>query len=335
MEGFFILKLRFNGGGEELLELVNLSNDPFDMELIHHSPACLEAFLNYHHLDGLEMMFCAPWDRQIHRREWIQGVHLRFWPNWLDFWQGNEKVLLREFSNEAAIAAYYGGQTRADWLEVYRENIRTSVQAGAKYLVYHVSHARLSELYNWKFSATDKDVIEATIEVVNELADLIPDNVALLFENLWWPGLTLADSKLTAHLLDSVKPANVGLMLDTGHLMNTNAALRTQEEGVAFILQVMARLGSYRSYVKGIHLHHSLSGEYINKTRNAEISDVTIDQIMSHVMKIDQHLPFSSPVVQRIVNEIQPDYLVHEFLNTSMDSWIKKLSCQQQALKAL
>lgn len=316
-----------------MLELVNLSNDMFDMEMIHNSPACLEAFLNYHHLDGLEMMFCAPWDRQIHRREWIKGVHLRFWPNWLDFWRGNEKILLREFGNEAAIAAYYGGRTREAWLEVYRENIRTAVQAGAEYLVYHVSHARLSELYNWKFSATDQDVIKATIEVVNELAGEIPDNVALLFENLWWPGLTLADSKLTAHLLDSVKHANVGLMLDTGHLMNTNAALRTQEEGVAYILQVLSQLGSYKSYVKGIHLHHSLSGEYISKTRNAECPDLAIDRIMSHVMKIDQHLPFSTPKVQRIVKEVQPDYLVHEFLNASMDDWVEKLLGQQQALK--
>lgn len=320
---------------EQLLELVNLSNYTSDTEMIHNSPECLEAFLNYHHLDGLEMMFCAPWDRQMHRREWIQGVHLRFWPNWLDFWQGNEKALLHEFGSEAAIAAYYGGTTREAWLEVYRDNIRTSVQAGAKYLVYHVSHARLSELYNWKFSASDKDVIEATIEVVNELTDLIPDSVALLFENLWWPGLTLADSKLTAQLLDSVQHANVGLMLDTGHLMNTNAALRTQEEGVAFILQVLARLGSYKSYVKGLHLHYSLSGEYISKTRNTESPDLAIDQIMNHVMKIDQHLPFSTPEVQRIIEEVQPDYLVHEFLNTSMDGWVQKLLCQQQALKAL
>lgn len=320
---------------EQLLELVNLSNYTSDTEMIHKSPECLEAFLNYHHLDGLEMMFCAPWDRQIHRREWIQGVHLRFWPNWLDFWQGNEKALLHEFGSEAAIAAYYGGATREAWLEVYRDNIRTSVQAGAKYLVYHVSHARLSELYNWKFSATDKDVIEATIDVVNELTDLIPDDVALLFENLWWPGLTLADSKLTAQLLDSVQHANVGLMLDTGHLMNTNAALRTQEEGVAFILQVLARLGSYKSYVKGLHLHYSLSGEYISKTRNTECPDLAIDQLMKHVMKIDQHLPFSTPEVQRIIKEVQPDYLVHEFLNTSMDGWVQKLLCQQQALKAL
>jgi hypothetical protein len=320
---------------DKMLELVNLSNFSSDMEMIHNSPACLEAFLNHHHLDGLEMMFCAPWDRHVHRREWIQGVHLRFWPNWLDFWRGDRKALLREFPNEAAIAAYYGGQTQEAWLAVYRENIRLAVQSGAKYLVYHVSHARLSELYNWKFNASDREVIEATIEVVNELASEIPENVTLLFENLWWPGLTLTDSKQVPFLLEGVRHANVGIMLDTGHLMNTNSRLRTQEEGVAYILHILSQLGDNKRYVKGIHLHHSLSGEYIDNTRNEEASsDLTIEQIMSHVMKIDQHLPFSTSEARRIVDYVQPEYLVHEFLNTSLNGWVNNLLCQQQALKS-
>jgi len=320
-----------------MLQLVNSSNYTSDLSMIHNSPDCLQAFLNYHHLDGLEMMFCAPWDRKIHKKEWIQGIHLRFWPNWLDFWRGNQKALLREFNNEAGIIAYYGGLTREIWLNVYRENIHTAIQAGANYLVYHVSHARLAELYNWRFSASDREVIEATIEVINELAADIPENVTLLFENLWWPGLTLKDSKLTAFLLDSVsvRHANVGIMLDTGHLMNTNASLRTQEDGIAYILSTLSQLGSYRNYVKGIHLHHSLSGEYMSNTRSSEPHNFTITDIMSHVMNIDQHLPFSTPEVQRIVEYVQPEYLVHEFLHTSMDDWVQKLFCQQQALDML
>lgn len=50
----------------------------------------------------------------------------------------------------------------------------------------------------------------------------LPPHVALLFENLWWPGLTLKNPKLVAKLLKNVKHPNLGIMLDLGHLMNTN-----------------------------------------------------------------------------------------------------------------
>ena len=34
-----------------------------------------------------------------------------------------------------------------------------------------------------------------------------------------------------------------GLMLDTGHLMNTNVHLQNEQQGIDYILQVVAKLG--------------------------------------------------------------------------------------------
>lgn len=317
-----------------MLQLVNLSNYVTDNELIGNSSERLQEFLERYNLDGLEMMFCAPWDAYLHKREWMHGCHLRFWPWWLDFWRGDQQALLKQFGNQERINDCYGGSTREDWLAIYRENIRSAKQAGVKYLVFHVSHVRLPELFSWQFSATSHEIIEATIEVVNALAAEIPQDTALLFENLWWPGLTLQDKELTAMLLDGVTHRNVGIMLDTGHLMNTNLELRTEADGADYIVRTLENLGSYSKYVRGIHLHKSLSGKYLRHSRTCKpiTDDYTMEEVMNHVLKIDQHLPFTTAASQKIIDYVQPDFLVHEFMYKSLSDWEQKLGQQQQSL---
>ena len=315
-----------------MLQLVNISNYTCDSELIHNNAQCLQAFLNHHHLDGVEMMFCDTWDRRIHKKEWIQGVHLRFWPTWLDFWRGDTAELLKQFGSKDNIIACYGGLTREDWLSIYRENIRTAVMAGAKYMVFHVCHARVPEFFSGKFVASDSEVIEATIELVSELVDEIPPDVALLFENLWWPGLTLKNPILVARLLDNVKHSNVGIMLDTGHLMNTNQDLTSEVEGVDYILKILKNLGQYRHYVRGVHLHKSLSGHYMRQSQCSKVKEYDMMEIMDHVLKIDQHQPFTTGEVQRLLEYIKPEFLIHEFMYSSMEEWSQKIMVQKAAL---
>lgn len=315
-----------------MLQLVNLSNYYTDINLIGHRAERLQTFLQHHNLDGLEMMLCAPWNAAVHRQEWIHGVHLRFWSNWLDFWRGDQEELLRQFGSVEQIKACYGSLDREAWLNGYRENIRAAAEAKAEYLVFHVGNVRPDELFQWRFSASSREVVAAAVEVINELAGTIPAETTLLFENLWWPGLTLKDKDLTALLLENVKHARVGLMLDTGHLMNTNPQLKTETEGIEYILEILYQLGEYRRCIRGIHLHRSLSGEYIINSRNVTRTDHTPAEAMSHVMKIDEHLPFGIPEVQRIVEYIKPDYLVHEFVQNSLEDWGQKIDQQQQAL---
>jgi hypothetical protein len=317
-----------------MLQLVNLSNYTTDLELVHNDPLCLQAFLTQHRLDGLEMMFCGPWDGHIHKKDWIQGAHLRFWPCWLDFWREDRERLMNQFGSEENIVQYYGSLSRDGWLDIYRENIRTAVRAGARYLVFHVSHAGPDELFTWRFRATDRNVVDATIEVINELAGAIPDEVELLFENLWWPGLTLRNRELAVGLLENIRHKNAGIMLDTGHLMNTNPALKTEDEGIEYILAVISQLGDCDRYIRGIHLHRSLSGQYILNSRSAAGKNHTPAETMKHVLKIDEHLPFSTPQVRRIIERVRPEYLVHEFLTASLNDWGQKVMQQQQTLRS-
>lgn len=315
-----------------MLQLVNLSNYQTDLELIKHSATCLRLFLEQNQLDGLELMLCDGWDSRIHRPEWIYGVHLRFWPYWLDFWRGDTKALSGIFKSEAEIKACYGGLQREDWLRLYRENIRVAGRTGARYAVFHVSHTAPREAFDGNFRYNDREVVEAALEVLNRLVPAIPEHMTLLLENLWWPGMTLTNRALTVRLLEEVAHPNVGIMLDTGHLMNTNPALTTEEEGVAYIIDTVKSLGKYKDRIQGLHLHRSLSGEYVRQSRQKLKTGYTMAEVMSHVLRIDEHLPFRSPAVRQLIQYIQPEYVVHEFIQTSLQDWQEKVTRQQQAL---
>ena len=48
-------------------------------------------------------------------------------------------------------------------------------------------------------------------------------------------------------------------------------------------------------------------------------------------MHVDQHQPFHTDAARRIVETVQPMYLVHEFQHRSRDDLVSKLHIQQRA----
>ena len=322
-----------------MLTLTNLSNADCDVEnLLQNSSDTLAEILHTHMLDGLEFMLCAPWDRTMFPADYIKGVHLLFWPTWVDFWRGDRAALMEEFGSEENIRAYYGSSDISDWIAAWKENLRQAAECQPQYLVLHVAHNRTSEMYTRAFAATDEDVIRATIELVNEIACEIPQGCKLLFENLWWPGLTFCQPHLAAMLLEQVDYPDTGFMLDTGHLMNTNLALRSEADGAAYVMKIYRDLGAVGKYVYGLHLHQSLSGSYVREMmrRNAGACDpLDWRTAMDYVMCVDRHEPFRTEAARRILDAVQPAYLVHEFLQRSRTDWERKIRTQQHALGIL
>ncbi len=320
-----------------MLELVNLSNDPCDLQgLLGGDPLRLEHFLQQHGLAGIEFMPCAPWDGKLPFPACIQGVHLRFWPNWLDFWQWNIPELRREVGNAECVRAVYG-ETRQDWLGLWRQNVREAVRCGAQYVVFHVADARTSELYCRRFFHRDEEVVRAAAAVVNAVMEGLPEECMLLFENLWWPGLTFCEPPLAQLLLELTEHQNSGFMLDTGHLMNTNLSLRTEQEGMDYVIRTVEKMGVLRERIRGIHLHCSLSGAYVEAMRRThpEKMDILPDwqQVMDYILHTDQHRPFVSGVAEPLLADLRPDWLVHEFIPASYADWETKVSCQRHSLQ--
>ena len=101
-----------------MLELVNISNAGCDIgNLLQNKTNVLSDMIREYGLDGIEFMLCAPWDRTMYPPAYIKGVHLLFWPSWLDFWRGDKAALLAEFGTEENIRAYYGSLDVDDWVE--------------------------------------------------------------------------------------------------------------------------------------------------------------------------------------------------------------------------
>ena len=319
-----------------MLQMVNLSDSSFDIEsLLRGSNGRLDQILQENGLDGIEFLPCDPWNQELFPAKYIKGCHLLFWPNWLDFWRDDKKALLSEFGSEENVINLYGG-ARSDWLEIWRGNLRQAAGCGARYVVFHVANARTSELYSRRFAYTSEQVVDAAIELVNEIVDELPEECWLLFENLWWPGLTLLEPELAGRLLERVHHEKTGFMLDTGHLMNTNLALRGEDEAVCYIVTVVDKLGSLSRRILGMHLHCSFSGAFVERTRRAHAKEaphpLNWQESMDYVMRVDRHRPFRTPVVRHLVNILKPQYLVHEFIQDSWEDWNNKVRVQCMAL---
>ena len=53
---------------------------------------------------------------------------------------------------------------------------------------------------------------------------------------------------------------------------------------------------------------------------------------MDYVLHVDRHEPFRTEAARWILDTIQPDYFVHEFLQRSRADWESKLRTQRYAL---
>lgn len=282
----------------------------------------ISAFCGAMGLDGLE----GVWGGEALPLEQVPascrvGYHLTFWPDWLDFWRGDEDTLTRKFGSSSAWTSFYGGEDgRETLLAAYRADLDRALQWGAEYVVFHVSDVSLEECYTYRWEHSHQEVLDAAIEVVNLLLDGRDWPFAFLMENQWWPGLTLTDRALTQRLLDGVHYENKGLLLDTGHLMNANSNLTTAEEGVAWMHRVLDRLGDLRGHIRAVHLHQSLSGSYVRAAAGRLPALWTEEHdyfrkfgvSYEHILQIDTHSPFTCPAIVSVLDRIGPSWLTHE-----------------------
>lgn len=264
-------------------------------------------------LDGIEQLI---YDNNmiLKYKELTIGVHLEYWSYWIDFWWNNQQRLDYIFESNEEKKHYYKAQNIYEWIEYIKKNITLALNLKPQYLVWHVSEANVQEIFTYNFYYNDRQVLLATSEVFNEVAKIIPDNVLILFENLWWPGLRLNSMENVVYFFEKLKHNNVGIMLDTGHLMNTNINLTSELEASIFIKDIVNNLGSFASLIKGVHLNCSLSGQYQKKFIEQQFKFCEFDKhrLWEHIIKIDKHEIFQTKAPSFLIDYIQPQYVVHE-----------------------
>lgn len=300
-------------------ELINFCPLPGFDSLFDAYPERLDGFLRDNALDGIELQVLGRTPYASGDFSPTVGVHLRHWPYWLDFWLEDTEELNQNHTDAASMASYFlGAETPEQWLDVIRDNIKAALAYEPEYLVWHVSHCGLGESYDRAFRYSSEQVIDGTVEVFNLVKDGIPAHVTVLFENLWWSGLTLTDPVLTDRLFRGVRHSNIGLIVDTGHLMNCQQALTSEKEAVHFLRRTLDGMGEYRNAIQGVHLSCSLSGAYQKACATRRPTVFNMPDIFKHITQIDQHKAFREAPLQALLSDLSPQYLVHELFYSTL-----------------
>ena len=290
-------------------------------------------------LDGVE----AIWDPDdlddTFLATMLTGCHLIFYCDWVDFYRQDQEKLLRKFGSAEMIRKVYGGTEPEDLMFTFREDLYRAIRYGADYMVFHVSDVSLEESYTYRWEHTDYEVLDAAIDVINDLLRGVEPTFDFLVENQWWPGFTFTEPEKTEYLLSHINYPRVGIMLDTGHLMNSNTSIRSQAEGIKWIMGNIERHGALAKRIYGLHFHQSVSGAYV-KTHTGSIpgeynGDFFHDFGVNypHIQSIDRHLPWTNPDCVKILDAVQPKYLTHELSSRSYHSQLSALKRQLHTIR--
>ncbi|QSX08367.1 TIM barrel protein [Alkalibacter rhizosphaerae] len=320
--------------------LMNMVNHESKLNWFHNDWHQLATYLKDMKLDGTELIFHQDYNVDNIPQELAVGIHMTYWPTWLDFWRGNKEALKKQFLNMENVAFYYGDFDPTVLIKKYQQELKTALELKMEYAVVHVSHVEVEDTYTWDFKYSDEEVLDATAEFINATMEGMDPAIALLFENLWWPGLNFKDPEATAAFFEKIHYPNKGFMLDIGHLMITNPLLRDLEEAGAYILEVLKQNQSMIPYIRGIHLNQALTGQYVSQDHGKRLEEMRccddywdmLGHAREHIGNIDQHTPFGHGSIRDIIALIQPDFLVYEFLPEDRDSLTKMILFQHQVL---
>lgn len=290
--------------------------------------------------DGVELMQLDEDARELIPKERVIGLHMSYFPYWLDFWNGDLDAVQREFGSLETAYRHYGGRGREAVLNRYRKDLADAHKWGAEYVVFHIADATISESFTLQYRHSDEEVIDAAIDLLNELFAEEDGSIALLMENLWQPGLNFKRPEITRRLMNGVRYPNKGIMLDTGHLLHTNLDLQSQEEGLAYIHSLLDAHGDLCRFIRGMHLNQSITGDIMKEAmRHPPQPDAPYSersgQMFWHAFSMDKHQPFTCAGVDRLVAQIAPEYLTFEFITVDSAQHRSYLDAQRKALGLL
>lgn len=315
--------------------LVNFSAHVLDFKRLAGEWEGLKKYIDASQADGVELLLGYEPASDAIPKELIKSVHLPFWITWLDVWRKGEvglKAYFPPMSNEDILYCC-GGKNQKEMVAAQKKLWELAAIYKPKQAVMHASHVELEHAFTRKFTYTNEDVLKCFAELMNQTSQEFSDGeppCVIGIENLWWPGLNFESSSLTDDFAASLNFDKWNLVLDTGHLMNTNTKLRCEDEAVDFVLEKLSQLSEdIRKRIQSIHLNLSLSGQYhldqLKTGLPANWENLSCSErynlARNYVLKIDQHLPFQTKRVKEIVGLLNPHTVVHEFIASTMDEY--------------
>lgn len=280
----------------------------------------IERFVEKNDVDGIELGLTLDYPIEKISKQLIEGVHLTFYPMWLDFWRQDEERLKQVFKDEAAIEAYYGTLNPKDLVTCYTRQYERAKALEAKYMVFHISHILPEHSFNKAFDYTDEEVMEAALELVNAAFLKEEGGPLLLFENLWWPGLTYLNPELTKTFIEKVNYPQKGYLVDVSHLILTNPKIGSENEAARYIKKVIRDLGDTAQWIKGVHMNKALPKHYMSRNHDYLLDRYRAEKderrkcavLKQHIKQMDGHIPFDHPAAKDIIDCINPEFCVYE-----------------------
>ncbi|PKQ61886.1 hypothetical protein BZG02_14370 [Labilibaculum filiforme] len=326
---------------------MDFSVHPSDLNRFENQWRGLQEYIIDKKLDGVELLIGYDSPSEEIPKEIIKSVHLPFWVTWLDVWRKGGAAANYYFPNVPAEQLQFccGGENAGEMIATQKKLWEYASKLNPAHAVVHAAHVELEHAFTRDFTYKSTEVLASLAEMLNQTAQEFGNGeppVPLAIENLWWPGLDFLFPAQADDFASRLEFSNWNLLLDTGHLMNTNIALRCEDEAIDFVLERVSRLSKdIQEKIKSLHLNLSLSGEYqTNQVMKglpegwAGLKDTDkYSTTRNHVLKIDQHLPFTSKRVKEIIYEIQPEIVIHEFITENMSEYSEKLDIQMNALR--
>lgn len=316
-----------------MYRMINLVNYDSELERFKDKEDLIQFYSKYG-INGIELQKVQGLQEKYLHQDMIIGIHLPFFSTWVDFYKGDMDKVLKEYGSMEVVEQIYGGTDKSAIIKVYREQLEYAHRIGAKYVVFHVCDVSIEESFTGRFMHSDEEVIDVSCKLINELLNGKDYQFDFLMENLWWPGLNFKNPSMTKRLLDGVNYKKKGIMLDTGHLMHTNEDLKTLEEALEYIKAVVNELGPLKEYIKGMHLHQSLTGERAKSMRDSK-TELKQDywermcQVYEYIFQLDEHKPFVCEGIKEFIEEMNPQYLTYEFITRNREeheAYLKQIS---------
>jgi len=302
-------------------------------------------------LTGIELLPIGEIPESL--KEYVVGVHLPFQPVWLPFWFGDQEYLCQIFPGKENLERFFGGSRQEDFINRTASWFKTALSLRPKYVVIHASHCGTEEVFSLGFRYDKKTVLSAVAELLNAALARIKTQVwpLFLFENLWWPGLQLTEDWEVEYFFSRLDiPTNtLGLVLDTGHLLNASYLLYPAH-GPVPPTQALSLLEKrltlwpkeYRELVKVVHLNFSPNAHLFVPDKKgygaflAE-SDPLKRYVLARerVLLMDPHLPFDGVDLRKILEDLEPNYLVHELRFKEISDLTASLLQQKKCIKRI
>ncbi|ONI45969.1 xylose isomerase [Candidatus Epulonipiscioides gigas] len=301
----------------------------------------IQSFLEQHQLDGIELGLTIDYPLEKIPKEIVFGVHLSFYPMWIDFYKGDMTKVIKILGNEKEVIKYYNSLDKTAIINSYKLQFERAKKLNPSYLVFHVCHVTPEQSFSYNFDYTNMEVIEYTADLVNKAFKDDKNAPLLLFENLWWPGLTFLNQDEAKILLEKINYKHKGFVLDISHLTLTNKNISTEKQIYEYITMVINKLEKQHYNIKVLHLNKTLPKYYFEQNWQYKLEKYlnSTDELRKmyilkeHIKKLDPHIPFDSIYAKKIVDLVRPNFCVYETSPNNLNQFNFYVKTQNIALK--